>query len=152
MENVLHSFLLWVPFLLIPIFMVVLHLYRLATGYDFEKARVEEETRRRKSREARRKQLEHHHTLDGAATLINRDRFSKYSRVSNEQRDILGALRKQASIGDNTTPRPPYSFWSSYEYNQWLLWKDLEGIPKEEASKKYVEMVKILLPESYRDT
>lgn len=129
---------------------VLQYWYRIATGYDFEKARIVEEERRKKVREERRKQLEHYHTLAGATTLVNRDRFSKFPHISNEQRDILSALRKQASKGDNTEPRPPYSFWTSHEYDQWLRWKDLEGISKEEASKRYVEMVKILLPESYQ--
>lgn len=150
-----HVILLKIGVSLITIiftFSVIRYWYRLATGYDFEGVRIADEEHRKKDREARRKQLENYHTLDGATTLVNRDRFSKFPHISNEQRDILGALRKQASKGENTEPRPPYSFWSSYEYDQWLRWKDLEGMSKEEASKKYVEMVKILLPEYYQDT
>ncbi|GFZ45536.1 hypothetical protein JCM24511_03262 [Saitozyma sp. JCM 24511] len=47
---------------------------------------------------------------------------------------------KQANEGDNTTTRPgAFDFKGKYK---WDAWKKLEGMSKEEAMAKYVELLK----------
>ncbi|KAK1925455.1 long-chain fatty acid transporter [Papiliotrema laurentii] len=64
-------------------------------------------------------------------------------KPSQDQQLEFYAHFKQANEGDNTGAAPSaFNFTAKYKYN---AWKKLEGMSKEEAQKKYVELLKSVL-------
>ena len=55
----------------------------------------------------------------------------------------LYGLYKQIIIGDINTERP--SFWDLVGKSKWDSWKSYEGLNREEAKKKYVNIVDRLM-------
>ncbi|WP_425639555.1 acyl-CoA-binding protein [Algoriphagus yeomjeoni] len=61
------------------------------------------------------------------------------TKPSNEELLKLYGLYKQATDGDNETERPGgFDFKAAAKYNSWLNFK---GLSKEEAERKYRELV-----------
>lgn len=55
-------------------------------------------------------------------------------------------LYKQATVGDNNTPKPTiFDLKGKYK---WQAWEDLKGMSQEEAEQKYIELAEQLLAES----
>jgi len=65
------------------------------------------------------------------------------SKPGNDVMLELYSLNKQASIGDiNIDPPKMFDFVAQAKYN---AWKGKAGLSKDDAMKKYVELVKSLL-------
>lgn len=74
-------------------------------------------------------------TLNDAVALTKK--FT--TKPSNEELLKLYGLYKQATEGDNETERPGgFDFKAAAKYNAWINFK---GLPKEEAERKYSELV-----------
>jgi len=55
----------------------------------------------------------------------------------------LSGLYMQATIGPNNTEEPPRT--DPLEHAHWVAWKQLGNMPKEQAEKEYIEMVKFFI-------
>ncbi|VVT55018.1 uncharacterized protein SAPINGB_P004378 [Magnusiomyces paraingens] len=68
------------------------------------------------------------------------DKVNKLTkRPSDDELLELYGLYKQATIGDNETPKPAiYDLKGKYKWN---AWNELQGTSQEEAEKKYIELV-----------
>jgi diazepam-binding inhibitor (GABA receptor modulating acyl-CoA-binding protein) len=64
-------------------------------------------------------------------------------RPSNEEFLDLYAYFKQATLGDNNDKKP--GMFDLKGQFKWKQWKDKEGLSKEEAMQKYVDLVNALL-------
>lgn len=65
------------------------------------------------------------------------------AKPSNEQLLTLYSLFKQSVFGDNETERPGmFDFTAKYKYDAWLA---LKGVSKEEAQKRYIQVVQGLM-------
>lgn len=60
--------------------------------------------------------------------------------LSNDQKLELYAYYKQATVGDNETAKP--GFLDITGKSKWEAWKKVAGTSKEDAMKKYIELVK----------
>lgn len=87
--------------------------------------------------------------MSGKMTL--QEEFDKYVELGNKMPPqtadnmlIAYGYYKQATIGDNNEERPQESsnVVQTFKYD---AWKRLEGMPQEEARKKYIELIKKLL-------
>ncbi|KAI8985102.1 acyl-CoA-binding protein [Pilobolus umbonatus] len=63
------------------------------------------------------------------------------SKPSNEELLQLYAYFKQATVGDNTTSKPTFSFEGRYK---WDAWTGVKGTSQEEAEQKYIALVEAL--------
>ena len=63
-------------------------------------------------------------------------------KLSDEVKEEIYGLFKQAKEGDNTKPAPA----SSIEKKKWEVWMKKKGISKENAMKAYIELAKKVLP------
>ena len=81
------------------------------------------------------------------------EEFDKYVELGNNMPPqtadnmlIAYGFYKQATIGDNLEKRPQESsnVIKTFKHD---AWKRLEGMPMEEAKKKYIELIKSLLEE-----
>ena len=78
------------------------------------------------------------------------DEFEKYVEIGNNMSPqtadnmlIAYSYYKQATIGDNKEKRPVQSnIIRTFKHD---AWKRLEGMPREEAKRKYIEHIKSLL-------
>ena len=79
------------------------------------------------------------------------EEFDKYVELGNSMPPqtadnmlIAYGYYKQATVGDNNEERPRESsnVVQTFKYD---AWKRLEGMPQEEARKKYIELIKKLL-------
>ncbi|XGW33449.1 hypothetical protein V3C99_017680 [Haemonchus contortus] len=59
--------------------------------------------------------------------------------TSNSQKLEFYSLFKQSTIGDVNTERP--GIFSIVERKKWDAWKAVEGLSKEEAKKRYIEVL-----------
>ncbi|MGY6560010.1 MAG: acyl-CoA-binding protein [Nitritalea sp.] len=65
-------------------------------------------------------------------------------KPSNEELLQLYSLYKQATVGDNSEDAPSgFNFVAAAKHN---AWEKLKGMPQEEASEKYIALVKSLQP------
>lgn len=87
--------------------------------------------------------------MSGKMTL--QEEFDKYVELGNKMPPqtadnmlIAYGYYKQATVGDNNEERPQESsnVVQTFKYD---AWKRLEGMPQEEARKKYIELIKKLL-------
>ena len=62
--------------------------------------------------------------------------------VSNENMLLLYGYYKQATVGNNETPKP--SIFSFKETAKWNAWNKQSGLSKEITMKSYIELVKKL--------
>ncbi|KAF3330315.1 Acyl-CoA-binding protein [Carex littledalei] len=62
---------------------------------------------------------------------------------SDDDKLMLYALYKQATVGPVTTPRP--NRFNTIYRTKWDAWKAVEGKSKEEAMQEYIAKVKELL-------
>jgi diazepam-binding inhibitor (GABA receptor modulator, acyl-CoA-binding protein) len=69
-------------------------------------------------------------------------RISLRAQTTNEEMLELYALFKQANVGDVNTARPGMMDFKGKA--KWDAWKKVEGMSKEDAMDKYVELVKSL--------
>ena len=69
-------------------------------------------------------------------------RISLRAQTTNEEMLELYALFKQANMGDVNTARPGMMDFKGKA--KWDAWKKVEGMSKEDAMDKYVELVKSL--------
>ena len=61
---------------------------------------------------------------------------SNYENISRENTVKLYALYKQATVGDNTTPRPwKFQFYACAEWDEWTSYA---GKNKEDAMSEYI--------------
>lgn len=81
------------------------------------------------------------------------EEFEKYVELGNKMPPqtadnmlIAYGFFKQATVGDNTEVRPQESsnVIQTFKHD---AWKRLEGMPREEAKLKYVQLIKKLLSE-----
>ncbi len=70
-----------------------------------------------------------------AATSVN----SLTERPTDKQLLQLYGLYKQATVGDCNTTKP--SFINIKESSKWNSWTERKGLSKEDAMKKYVNVV-----------
>ncbi|KAK9467865.1 acyl-CoA-binding protein [Lipomyces arxii] len=64
-------------------------------------------------------------------------------RPSNDELLKLYALFKQATVGDNTTPKPGvFDLKAKYKWNEWDA---LKGTSQEEAEKEYITFAEGLI-------
>lgn len=84
-----------------------------------------------------------------AASELDKE-FDKYVEIGNKMPPqaaddmlIAYAYFKQATVGDNDTPRPTASsnVVQTFKYD---AWKRLAGMPMEEAKYKYIQTIKEL--------
>ncbi|KAK9144168.1 hypothetical protein Sjap_004071 [Stephania japonica] len=66
--------------------------------------------------------------------------------TTNENKLILYALYKQATVGAVNTPRP--GIFNLRDRAKWDAWKTVEGKTQEEAMNDYITKVKQLLEEA----
>jgi len=66
------------------------------------------------------------------------------SNPSNAQKLMLYKYYKQATVGDNKTATPNMLNFESK--NKWSAWETVKGTSKEEAEKKYVEVLTEVSP------
>ena len=64
------------------------------------------------------------------------------SRPNDETLLELYGLYKQATVGDNTTPRP--GMFDFKAAKKWEAWKGFESVPRDRAMKRYIRVVKTL--------
>ncbi len=64
-------------------------------------------------------------------------------RPSDQQFLDLYSLFKQSTEGDNTTSKP--GMFDIKGQFKWNAWKDKKGLSKDEAMKKYIDLVSGLL-------
>jgi diazepam-binding inhibitor (GABA receptor modulator, acyl-CoA-binding protein) len=69
-------------------------------------------------------------------------RLPHRAQTTNEEMLELYALFKQANVGDVNTARPGMMDFKGKA--KWDAWKKVEGMSKEDAMDKYVELVKSL--------
>lgn len=69
-------------------------------------------------------------------------RLTHRAQTTNEEMLELYALFKQANVGDVNTARPGMMDFKGKA--KWDAWKKVEGMSKEDAMDKYVELVKSL--------
>ena len=69
-------------------------------------------------------------------------RLPHRAQTTNEEMLELYALFKQANVGDVNTARPGMMDFNGKA--KWDAWKKVEGMSKEDAMDKYVELVKSL--------
>jgi len=63
-------------------------------------------------------------------------------KPNNEELSTLYGLYKQATLGDNTTPRP--GFLDLKGKAKWDAWTSKKGLGKDEAKRQYINFVKVL--------
>lgn len=73
-----------------------------------------------------------------AVALANSSKNSS-KKLSDQQLLQLYAHFKQAEIGPCNTPQP--SFLNFKENAKWKAWKELGSMSKDQAQRKYVELV-----------
>lgn len=61
------------------------------------------------------------------------------SRPDNTALLQLYGLYKQATEGDNATPRP--GFTDMRERTKWTAWTECKGLSKEDAMQRYIDLV-----------
>ena len=64
----------------------------------------------------------------------------KLTNLKNEEMLLLYAYYKQATQGNNTTPKP--TFFNFKETAKWNAWKKKEDVEKVDAMKLYSDLVK----------
>eukprot|EP00511_Aplanochytrium_stocchinoi_P012403 CAMPEP_0204876192 /NCGR_PEP_ID=MMETSP1348-20121228/47497_1 /ASSEMBLY_ACC=CAM_ASM_000700 /TAXON_ID=215587 /ORGANISM="Aplanochytrium stocchinoi, Strain GSBS06" /LENGTH=383 /DNA_ID=CAMNT_0052032917 /DNA_START=359 /DNA_END=1510 /DNA_ORIENTATION=+ len=69
--------------------------------------------------------------------------------ISNEDRLVLYALYKQATVGDNKITKPQYNQLS--ELQRHLAWKARSGISKKRAMELYIKNIQKLYPDFQAD-
>lgn len=70
------------------------------------------------------------------------EKVKGFNDVSNDEKLQLYGLYKQAKEGDVTGDRP--GMFNPTGKAKWDAWKKVEGTSKEDAMKKYVELVEEL--------
>ncbi|ORY87038.1 acyl-CoA-binding protein 1 [Protomyces lactucae-debilis] len=63
-------------------------------------------------------------------------------KPSNTELLELYSLYKQATVGDNTTPKP--GMFDMTGKAKWTAWEEKKGLSKEDAEKQYIEYVEKL--------
>eukprot|EP00831_Metopus_contortus_P031222 TRINITY_DN254_c0_g1_i9.p3 TRINITY_DN254_c0_g1~~TRINITY_DN254_c0_g1_i9.p3 ORF type:complete len:112 (-),score=26.03 TRINITY_DN254_c0_g1_i9:27-362(-) len=81
--------------------------------------------------------------FDKAAELV-RAHVKDIEKLKDEQRLEIYGLFKQATVGDVNTPEP--GMFKMTEKAKWGAWKKNQGMSKEDAMTKYVEVAKSYLP------
>lgn len=82
--------------------------------------------------------------MPSAAFLDAADAVQKLTKRPNDDELLkLYGLYKQATIGDNNTPKPGmFDLKGKYK---WQAWEDLKGKSQEDAEKEYIEFANELI-------
>jgi len=71
------------------------------------------------------------------------ERIKPVTGPNNEEMLQLYGLYKQATIGDNNTPKP--GMLDLKGKKKWEFWNDRKGMSAEDAMKAYIELVEQLM-------
>ncbi|KAK9832959.1 hypothetical protein WJX74_002919 [Apatococcus lobatus] len=84
------------------------------------------------------------HDFEEATSVVASAAVSGRPALSDDAKLAFYGLFKQATVGDNATPRP--NFFDRKGRAKWVAWAELEGMPASEARLGYIELLKQLVP------
>ena len=69
------------------------------------------------------------------------DDVKALTNVTNDDKGVLYGLFKQATLGDNAQPRPPFNVFDMLSAAKWNAWEARRGTSREQAAAQYAEFV-----------